>query len=301
MRNIFDSFSKELLERALAPSGIIETEAEVHHALQRADLRYRPDPARAKLRASLGLLARLTDEPCLLEPFHKALSKRAAIDCLYKLLAFWRYQKRRFPDEPALRMWILCAGRPSAAIEALGFQQAKDFPPGVYLAPPGLRLGLVVIRELPETRDTLLLRLMGSGLVLMRAFQELRKLPADAPEAALALPILLGYRGAIPNDPAKRTHDDREFLMVTQGVVDLWKQKLIAQGERKGQRRGERKGIEKGRLVEARAALRRVLTYRKLALSPAEDARIEHCEDLATLERWHDQAIEAKSAAAALR
>jgi hypothetical protein len=56
-----------------------------------------------------------------------------------------------------------------------------------------------------------------------------------------------------------------------------------------------------GRLVEARAALRRVLARRKLALSAGEEARIEACADLAELERWHDQAIDAASAADALR
>jgi len=36
-------------------------------------------------------------------------------------------------------------------------------------------------------------------------------------------------------------------------------------------------------------------------LSLAEDERIEGCTNLATLERWLEQAIDAKSAAAALR
>ena len=50
-----------------------------------------------------------------------------------------------------------------------------------------------------------------------------------------------------------------------------------------------------------RLALRRVLARRKLALGAEEQARIDACQDLATLERWHDQAIDAPSAAEALR
>jgi hypothetical protein len=64
---------------------------------------------------------------------------------------------------------------------------------------------------------------------------------------------------------------------------------------------GRAEGLEKGRLTEARAALRRVLTRRKLALRRADKARIDACSDLATLERWHDQAITARSAAEALQ
>ncbi|WP_438030164.1 hypothetical protein [Sorangium sp. So ce233] len=65
--------------------------------------------------------------------------------------------------------------------------------------------------------------------------------------------------------------------------------------------KGIEKGIGEGRLAEARAALRRVLARRKLDLSPEDDARIEACVELATLERWHDQSITAASASEALR
>jgi len=62
----------------------------------------------------------------------------------------------------------------------------------------------------------------------------------------------------------------------------------------------QQKFMEKGRLTEARAALRRVLARRQLAPSRDDDARIEACTDLATLERWHDRAVTAASASDAL-
>lgn len=57
---------------------------------------------------------------------------------------------------------------------------------------------------------------------------------------------------------------------------------------------------DQARLEEARKALRRVLTRRGLPLSSQDDARIEACADLETLERWHDQAIVASSSTEAL-
>ena len=59
-------------------------------------------------------------------------------------------------------------------------------------------------------------------------------------------------------------------------------------------------GREDGRLAEARAALRRVLARRGLAPSAADEARLDGCADRSTLERWHDAAIVAASAAEAL-
>ncbi len=53
--------------------------------------------------------------------------------------------------------------------------------------------------------------------------------------------------------------------------------------------------IDKGKLTEARAALRRVLARRQFTLSKDDEARIEACIDLTTLERWHDQGVTAVS------
>jgi hypothetical protein len=64
---------------------------------------------------------------------------------------------------------------------------------------------------------------------------------------------------------------------------------------------GEDRGLEKGHRAEARAMLRRVLAVRNLPLSPEQELRIDACTDLATLHRWHDQAILAQSADEALQ
>jgi hypothetical protein len=56
-----------------------------------------------------------------------------------------------------------------------------------------------------------------------------------------------------------------------------------------------------GGVAQARAALRRVLVHRQLTPSKDEEARIEGCTDLATLERWNDQAFTAVSVSDALK
>ncbi len=59
--------------------------------------------------------------------------------------------------------------------------------------------------------------------------------------------------------------------------------------------------VEEARLTEARAALRRVLACRQFAITSEDEARIAACGDLATLERWHDQAVTAPSVGEALQ
>jgi hypothetical protein len=82
---------------------------------------------------------------------------------------------------------------------------------------------------------------------------------------------------------------------------------LVKFGEDRGYERGRLEGrLEEERaalhrrLEEARATLRRVLALRKLGLKADGEARINACTDLATLQRWLDQAVLAATADEAL-
>jgi hypothetical protein len=63
---------------------------------------------------------------------------------------------------------------------------------------------------------------------------------------------------------------------------------------------GRKEGRRKGRLAEARAILRRLLARRGFELSADDEARIDACTTLATLEHWIDEAVVVSSAAEAL-
>ena len=108
---------------------------------------------------------------------------------------------------------------------------------GIYESPPFHCTRLVVVSELPATRDTLLVRLLGARSVLRLAITELQALPAEAPERRLALPVLLRLRLTVPIDPAQQTSDDQEFLMNTQDIVDNWRREAIQEGLQEGERK----------------------------------------------------------------
>ncbi|MFS8067422.1 MAG: hypothetical protein ACMG6S_13760 [Byssovorax sp.] len=78
-------------------------------------------------------------------------------------------------------------------------------------------------------------------------------------------------------------------------------ERILQEAEQRALEELVKEGRNEGRLAEAREGLRRVLALRKLAPTGDDEARIEACADLATLHRWHDQAIEALTAAEALR
>jgi len=89
--------------------------------------------------------------------------------------------------------------------------------------------------------------------------------------------------------------DDPELLARRQLIIDS----LLETSPQTRQRLIDEELME-GRLIEARVVLRRVLARRQLTPSQEDDARIEACTDVATLERWHDRAITAVSVSDAL-
>ena len=72
---------------------------------------------------------------------------------------------------------------------------------------------------------------------------ELKELPVEAPERALALPILLRLRLTVPSDLANQTTDDQEFLMDTQDIVETWRREAVQEGIKQGVEQGIKQGL----------------------------------------------------------
>lgn len=166
-------------------------------------------------------------------------------------------------------LWILCAGDPRAGLAHAGATGKRGFVHGVYQAPAVLHTGLVVLSRLPETPNTLILRLMGTGRTLQRALAELERLPDDARERHVALPALLEYRAVLLEQPT-RTPEDKEFLMDTQDIVQRLKDE----------------GRHEGRHEAMQSNLLTIYRTRFGAVPRKVRAAIERTHDDAALARW---------------
>jgi hypothetical protein len=274
-RNRFDRAGKDLLRASLEPDGPFESDAEVGPETQRADAWFTPDPRRPQTRRDLGLLYRLTEEACLLEPFHAPPDEDEVGECVRKVLNFRHVLALRRPPSPLPALWIISAGCPARALAGFGFLPAEGWPSGVYRMAPRLFSGLVVVSELPRTRETLLLRLLGAGRVFREAVEELAALGQQARERGLARPVLLGYRLEIGRESGKHTSEDEEFLMNTQELVEEWERDTEAKGVAKGLAQGLAKGlilVSRGHFGEIPGDVERLI----------EDERDER-----TLEGWY--------------
>lgn len=126
----------------------------------------------------------------------------------------------------------------------------------------------MVISELPRTRQTLSLRLLGAGKTQRLAIRELVALPTSDQERLLLLEPLMRLRFEIPPDPGVRTPQQEEFLVNSQELLQAFEEDLLRKGHEKGHEKGLEKGREEGRLQEARALLRR-LAARRFGAWPA--------------------------------
>ncbi|WP_437897365.1 hypothetical protein [Sorangium sp. So ce124] len=305
MHNRSDQFTKSLLRDGLSLVSAAETEVEVLAATQKIDVYSVPDPARASERAAMGLLGELSADPSLFEPFHGTPSLRQVRQCLRKQLTWHHELERRArsaarsvapdedtdtPPQPAVAfpaLVVIGPGRPETVLDAY---RCEPVQAGVYHAVPGLVMRVVVLAELPRTRTTLLLRLLGSGRRLREALTDLAALPDDTWEKSVATPLLVHFRHGI-QEPTTDEEDD------VSAEIRAWfkeyEQKLRAE-ERK---EGRDEGRAQGRAEEAARAVLTALRVRGIAVPDAARGRILAEKDPEILERWHERAIVAASIA----
>ena len=290
MRNRSDQFAKNILREALSRAASAETEVEVIAAPQKIDLYCMPDPSRAAERANMGLLGRLSAEPSLFEPFHDTPGPQHVRQCLRKQLTWHHELERRARVAvasssqeqgastvrcrrvPLPMLVIISPGRPKSVLKAYSCELLSR---GVYRSVPGLALRLVVLAELPQTRDTLMLRLLGKGRVLREALTDLKKLPISAWEVSVAMPLLVHFRYGIGQP---RTIEDDKMSAEIRAWFEDYKQKLYAEGRAEGRAEGERN------------ALLRQLRARFDIVPAAVIARI-NVVALEDLERWAERAL----------
>jgi hypothetical protein len=195
-------------------------------------------------------------------------------------------------------LWLIAPHLPSWLNEVYAPVRATT---GCYWVEPQWGKFLwIAANELPLVNELIPFLLARSGQALdefcrwvapRRPLDWVLNMVEYLPMSMLTQEELLGRFGPV-EDPQIEARRQRilDFLLETSPQK---KQQLIDKALSEGRLEGQ--------LTEARAALRRVLAGRQLTPSKDDDARIDACTDLATLERWLDRAITATSVLDVLR
>jgi len=273
----FDQSSKAILEASLAEGGYLHRETEVSPDAQRIDVWYVPEPSRPRPTPPGHLLERMARGPCTFEPFSSTPGDDHVLACIRKQLNFLHIQSKAEAGlHPLPHQWLLSPGRPKNALRGIRAFSRRGWPRGVYDVAPLLRTSIVVISELPEETSTLAVRLMGRGQTFRRAAKELRSLPEDAFERRMLLPILVKYRLEVR--ATKASPEDKEFIMATESIMEVWERRIAASARLDGERR----------------TVLRMLRSRFGELSP-NVARVVENADEESLDRFTDRLFSAKT------
>ncbi|MBI5517918.1 MAG: hypothetical protein HY909_29370 [Deltaproteobacteria bacterium] len=207
MQKPYDVMARGLLEGALTGPCVVRTEESVVADARAIDTLVEPLPGRAGELASRGLLGRMALEPGSIEAFHDPPSLDEVDECLLKVIALHSRQRATWRALPLPRsasppprpgLWVVSAGVPDAVLEAWALAPMDGWPTGCFANASVRAPRLVVVSQLQRTRETLLLRLLGTDRVLRAAFEDLHALPEDAWEREMLAPLLALLRHDLP-------------------------------------------------------------------------------------------------------
>ena len=99
-----DKFSKDFLETLLSPYGTVVVSKEVTSEIQEIDVYFSPNTE--AIPPQLGLLGKLCQNPCLLEPYRNGITLDGINDCLSKRFAsLWKISRiAKRLDRQSLRL-----------------------------------------------------------------------------------------------------------------------------------------------------------------------------------------------------
>lgn len=223
----FKQFSKSLLSVMLSPYGTVEVDKE----LPPQQPKYIPvycTPITGTIIPALGLIGKFLDKNALFHPLFLTAEPSDIRYCMSIILALFKELevnekgKDYSVDEDDLPcLWILLPTASESLLDGLVVNKyQKDFGKGVYPLAPIVRTQLVVIDQLPRTDETLWLRLITRGEVLLQAIDELEALRASNVFRFKALNALMSLRADLERERLVNSLDrEDENLLVRLDVI----------------------------------------------------------------------------------
>lgn len=112
----------------------------------------------------------------------------------------------------------------------MGAQQHDDWSEGVYFQPAGEKVALVAINQLPETYQTLWLRILGRGRTQKKAIEEVVKLEDSLPWVPNILEILANWRLNLQIRQNLDSSEQKELFMNLSPAYFRWREDTLQEG-----------------------------------------------------------------------
>lgn len=287
-RFIHDRFAKELLEELLSPLGTVNIGRDVTSEVREIDVYFTPGLAIPEYSETLGLLGQMASKTAIFEPFRNLANVGEVISCIVKLwdlrgeLGRGARRKNAPYDAELPRLWILTPTASKALLEGFGaIPNPENWVDGIYFLPEHWQSAIVAIHQLPETPETLWLRILGKGGVQQRAIAQLSALATDDPLRIIALELLYRLQSNLVADtPQELEPEERELIMA---IAPLFREQIQA-AEQRARAKGLEQGLERGRQEQQRLILENFLRVRFGESSPKMTAFLSPISKLSAAE-----------------
>ncbi|BAZ53206.1 hypothetical protein NIES4103_58780 [Nostoc sp. NIES-4103] len=238
-RFIHDKFAKDYLEELLKDYGEVKASEKVSGEIREIDVLFTPFKQQNSNLQILGLLGRFAENPAIIEPFRNPASTDEICDCILKLLEVkaslrreTKANKTKLQDSEIPQLWVLTPTVSETRLSSFGTVQKADWLSGVHFLPEALRTAIVAIHQLPQTPETLWLRLLGRGNVQSQAIIELQALPLNHPYLKATLELVYNLRENLRVNQQLEA-DDRELIMRLEPLYQRDREQAIQSGEQR--------------------------------------------------------------------
>lgn len=245
-----DQFAKQYLEGLLAPLGEVKISLEVASEVRQVDVYFSPSPTPPPSPPNLGVLGPMIVTPCSLEPFRNQPSETEIRNCILKLYSLHSQLQRKarrgdltLADNELPHLWIITPSASDRLIERFKFARKDNWERGFYFLGEAQKTALIAVNRLPETPETLWLRILGKGKLQERAILELAKLARDNPLRIHALEQVATWRVNLQMQ-ANRTREEEELMMALSPAYLQWREETLNEGLQKGLQQGRRTMLE---------------------------------------------------------
>jgi hypothetical protein len=296
-RERHDQFAKDLFAAVLEPLGNIVAGQELLAEPLKVDISFEATgPLDPEVLEQHGLPGRLVAGRAYFEPYRHSLEAEHLWNAAAKLSMSWLAARRKVEKASAVlegALWVVTPSAPEKLVREAGLKSLwendgrdwwalKKWPTGVYQQSKLLPLGLVVLDELPEDRQTLTLRLMGRGRTLKRAVAELKGLAEDDPLRTPVLNLLEKWR-IIQAPVSELDPQEQEVVMNVMKTYQQWSEERRQEGRQEGRLEGMQQGNQRRRAA-ASTALQRFWPRLYGPLPEPLKVAIESCADADQLE-----------------
>jgi hypothetical protein len=158
--------------------------------------------------------------------------------------------------------WIIATACSAAILRSFGAVRDKALGPGIYRFVSGLRIGLVMVRELPETPETMWLRALGKDQILLEAFADIRSLPETKRERNDIVEVCIKHFKYLSEKSTTGLSGEEEDFMKTMQEIDIMYQAEMSRARSEGQQIGQQVGRQEGRQEGRHALILRQLNRR---------------------------------------